>query len=594
MSWTRNTHFVKFGGSVFHDRVASLFLRSDRASFAGLQGFVDGQLGFVRLQYDYIGNGRWPGDPIATPIVPPQLSDHGRFSDISLFAQDTWKATPRLTLTPGLRWESFGADGRRGHERRRYFNFYRGEGRTSAERIANGGFFQVDAAPGAYAGHPFLPDRNNFAPRLGVAYALTADGKTMLRAGAGVFYESGYRRGTNSVTVTNPVQISNVALTSELLVNPYSVSGPTSGTQGSIYVYDQDLRDPYSSAWNATVEREVRSAVVLSASYVGSSASGLHGLVAHNQQGSGKYAGRPGERLLPNLTYLYFYQNFGHSSYHSLQLRAESRMIRSAGLQFGTNYTWGRAIDNASASGGEVSGFTQGHSLSFTDPRLDRGDSSFDQRQRLVTHFVWQLPAPGWKRGFVSQAAAGWQISGILSLQTGQPFHVVDLAVPGREMTPFSTRPRVTGALPQVLAQREMTPDPIVLNCFLYLPANLIRRNNACIPNATSFGCLNSIDDPLDDVVPRSIYRRPGAWFQDVAVAKNIRLRESVRLQLRGEFYNPFNHANLELAAAPDGINLAQPSFANATVGGVVAQYGGTTPGVRPPRQVVLAAKIIF
>ncbi|HUQ93510.1 MAG TPA: TonB-dependent receptor, partial [Bryobacteraceae bacterium] len=547
---------------------------------------------FVRLDYDYSGNGRWPGDPITTPILPPQLGGHIRFNDLALFAQDTWKISPRLTLTPGLRWEYFGAGRRSGHERLRSFNFYRGEGMTPTERLANGRFSPVGQAPGPYAGHAYLPDRNNFAPRLGIAYALTADGKTMLRAGAGVFYEAGYQRGLHRVTQTNSVQIPEVAFTPELLANPYSARGLASEAPNAIYVNDQDLRTPYSSTWNATVEREFRSAVVLGASYVGSSGAGLHGFVTHNQQGSGKYAGRPGERLIPNLQYLNFLQNYGHSSYHSFQLKAESRQIRALGLHFGANYTWGRAIDNGSASDVEGGGFTHGHSLSFTSPRLDRGDSSFDQRQRLVTNFIWQVPAGPWKRGFAGRLIAGWQVSGILSFQSGQPFHVVDLSVPGRETTPFSTRPRVTGALPQVLAESEMIPDPIAPNRFLYLPANRIRRDSACIPNAAPFGCLNSIDDRMDDIVPRSIYRRPGRHSQDVALTKNIQVRESVRVQIRAEFYNLFNHTNRDTITG--SFNLANSSFGGGDAVGVVVIYGHTIPGLSPPRQIVVAAKIVF
>jgi hypothetical protein len=137
----------------------------------------------------------------------------------------------------------------------------------------------------------------------------------------------------------------------------------------------------------------------------------------------------------------------------------------------------------------------------------------------------------------------------------------------------------------------DMIADPLIPNRFLYLPANLIRDGNMnCIPNATPFACLASIYDPLDDMLPRHIYRRPGTYFQDVAFAKNILVSESVRIQLRAEFYNLLNHANLEIVGnlAASGMDLSRPWFAGGTIGGVVATYGGA------PRQVVLAAKILF
>jgi hypothetical protein len=90
--------------------------------------------------------------------------------------------------------------------------------------------------------------------------------------------------------------------------------------------------------------------------------------------------------------------------------------------------------------------------------------------------------------------------------------------------------------------------------------------------------------------LPRSIYRRPGTYFQDIAFTRSIRVRESVRVQLRAEFYNLLNHPNLELTgdSRTNGIDLNNPVFAGGTAGGVVASYGGT------PRQVVMAAKILF
>jgi hypothetical protein len=189
----------------------------------------------------------------------------------------------------------------------------------------------------------------------------------------------------------------------------------------------------------------------------------------------------------------------------------------------------------------------------------------------------------------VKHLAAGWQVSGIASFQTGQPFHLYDHGTPDRDFV--NARPRVTGPLPQVLGAAEMIADPLTPNRFLYLPANLIRdRNGSCLPNAAPFACLASIYDPLDDTLPRSIYRRPGSRFQDIAFTKNIREREPVRVQIRAEFYNLFNHANRELTGIPaqSGINLSLPAFAGGSVGGAVAQYGGT------PRQVVVAAKVIF
>jgi hypothetical protein len=151
------------------------------------------------------------------------------------------------------------------------------------------------------------------------------------------------------------------------------------------------------------------------------------------------------------------------------------------------------------------------------------------------------------------------------------------------------SRPRLTGPLPRTLGAAEMIADPSAFNQFLYLPANLIRKDRSCIANATPFACLGSIYDPLAGTLPRNIYRRPGAYYQDIAFGRIIRVRESVRAQLRAEFYNLLNHPNLEVTGSSrNGIDLNRPTFAGGTAGGVVASYGAT------PRQVVMAVKLLF
>jgi hypothetical protein len=218
---------------------------------------------------------------------------------------------------------------------------------------------------------------------------------------------------------------------------------------------------------------------------------------------------------------------------------------------------------------------------------LDRASSNFDMRHRLVAHFIFEVPRirPQSKLGRV--LTGGWQLSGILSFQSGLPFQVLDGGVP--ELF-GSARPRVTGHLPVVSDEEDMIKDPSVPNRFLYLRANPIRIPvlGSCIDTAAPFGCFGSIDD-TSNLLSRNYYRRPGSHFQDVAVTRNVAVGERTRLQLRAEFYNILNHANLELVPGTlGGYWLNQPVFAEGRIPGVVARYGGT------PRQIVVAARVIF
>ena len=389
-----------------------------RAVFlSDLQGFVDGQLARVDMDFDFFANGRLPGELVQGPIAC------------------------RLTLTPGLRWEYFGIPYSTGHEAARQVNFYLGEGATYYERFANGSFFRTTDAPGKYRNHFMLRDRNNFGPRMGLAYDLSGEGKTVVRAGWGIFFNRGY--GVGIQTLSGTISFPNVPFTPAMLENPYAIPGQATNAAPTITHLDPDLRDAYTSAWNATVEHEWGGTVVFAASYVGSSSSGFPLLVTENGLGSGRYVGRPAQRLLPNYSYFLTVKNLAHSTYHALQLKADSRQIRRLGLQFGANYTWSHSIDNASATDREAGGFSDGIVFGRDNLRLDSGNSSFDQMHRFVTHFIWQIPAVRSGSNVVNHLATGWQASGILSFQTGQPFHLYGLGTPDRDFV-FS-RPRLTG-----------------------------------------------------------------------------------------------------------------------------------------------------
>jgi hypothetical protein len=573
VSWVRNSHYFKFGGQTMQYRDAvDVSSPGVWSSFTGVQGFVDGVLGTLTA---------WDSSPTSL-----NRRTHTRYTDGAWFFQDTWKMTRRLTVTPGLRWEYFGVQSSAGHEKTRDMNFYLGQGSTYYERFANGQLLRTADAPAGYRDHFIRPDNNNFAPRLGLAYDVTGDGKTVVRASGGVFFDSTFARVPPFIFAG--ISYTSVPFTDQMLENPYAVNGQATVAAASIDRVDPDRRTPYASAWHASLERELPAGIVVSGSYIGSSGSSLELSVIENGRGSGRYVGRPGERLLNNRSLFNTVKSLGHSAYHSLQLRAESRGIPRIGLQFGANYTWSHSVDNASARSVERGEVAQSILFDLSNPRLDRADSNFDQRHRFVKHFIWKIPALWTRSGFAKTLASDWQITGILSFQTGQPFTLIDGGVPDAVN---SGRPRVVGVLPRTRTASDMLSDPQIPNRFLYLSANKIRSGplGTCIPIATPFACLDSIYSPLSNILPRNYYRRPGSYFQDIALTRNFPLRERARLQIRAEFYNVLNHANLELVpGVSGGYSLSQPAFAGGTVAGVMARYGG------PPRQIVFAAKVIF
>jgi Carboxypeptidase regulatory-like domain len=590
----RRNHHLKFGGQIAHQRdsIVDRWRYSNYALGLGFDQFVNGRYPAVSIWFDFLTEPLKP-DRFEGRVESPYRSWHLHYNDAAWFIQDTWKLARRITLTPGLRWEYFGVQYSGGHERNRDVNFYLGEGATYSERFANGKFLRVIDAPGEYRNHFIRPDRNNFGPRLGVAIDVAGDGKTIARAGGGLFFDSAF--GRVPTTVLGMALFQNVSLTAGALVTGLDTS-PGTSTLPFVEHGDPDRRTAYSSAWNATIERDLASTAVLSASYVGSAGSKLELAVLENSIGSGRYAGRPSERILSNYAYFLTVKSLAHSSYHSLQLKAEARQIRPLGLQFGANYTWSHSIDNASDRGvrtAETNPFGLGILPESANLRHDRGHSNFDQRHRFVTHFIWAIPAARNRSRLERYLAAGWQVSGILSFQTGLPFPLRDGGIDDDEFG--LVRPTVTGPLPQVFGEKEMIPDPQRPNRFMYLQTNDSRDldNFNCIPNAAPFGCVTSIEDSPDNVLARNYYRRPGTHFQDIAITKKIALREHVDMQIRAEFYNVFNHANLELEPANAYYLFRQtvftpPNIFSPVFAAVTARYGG------PPRQIVLAGKIIF
>jgi hypothetical protein len=313
-----------------------------------------------------------------------------------------------------------------------------------------------------------------------------------------------------------------------------------------------------------------------------------------NRQGSGQFVGRPDSRLFEGGSSFQTLTNLGHSSYQSLQLRADQRSPTRLGLRFGANYAWSHSLDNVSTLGNDDRGTgTSSYLLNPFDPTLDRGSSDYDVRHRLAAYFIWQPPAL--RR---SALLGGWEFSGIVSFQTGQPFSLIDDGVPGREAFD-DTRPRVTGRLPAPYSAGQMIADALTPNAFLYLPLNPIRDSAGnCLQASGPLSCELSVNGPYNGTIGRNNYRRPGTSFQNLTVMRNFDLshvgRPGLRLQVRAEFYNPLNHSNLYLNFKTN--DAAQQSF-NASSGtspGVTASYGAPDCLPQEARQVVLAIKILF
>jgi hypothetical protein len=615
MTWVHDRHTLRFGGQFIQMRDNRSFGISEigDATFANTQGFVNALLFQYQIAID--PKGHFPGEFVDPPFGPPSFERHYRYNEPALFVEDTWRPTSRLTVTPGLRWEYFGVFHSPGADHPLDANFYPGLGDSYLEQIANGRILRTIDAPGNLRGRFYLPDYRNFAPRLGAAYDLSRDGRTVLRAGAGVFYDRrvGYElfRAFQNPPNYSVTTLKNIIATPELVNDQYAVfpDEPIQLNLSDTKAPATNLHTAYTVSWNATFEHEFAGTMVFGTSYLGSSGSQLYTLNNVNRLGSGglldpscivtRFASDGVTplgpdytncgRLNPNVTTIAIRGNAAHATFNALQLRLDSRKIDRFGLEFGASYTWSHSIDDASSSGGNdpVASNNGPWFLSAFEPSLDRGSSDFDQRHRIAAHWVWEIPlgrnSGDWKARYL---ASGWEISGLLSYQTGQPFSIVDTGVP--DFTGEHTRPRVTGVLSR--------PGPLVAdasspNNFLYLPLNQVYdpATADCIANTTPFACEISVNGPFDGTLPRNTFRRPGTFYQDTAVMKNVQLpTPGLMLQFRAEFYNLFNHPNLYVNSGTSDINAQ--SFAVSPVDSVP----GVTASFRDSRQIVLALRFMF
>jgi hypothetical protein len=588
ISYQRGDHDFKFGAQYVHIRDNRAFgaFQNALADFGTVQDFINGAVQDYEIAVD--PHGLLPGQILNAPFTAPSFTRHFRYNEVAWFAEDAWKIRPRLTLNAGLRWEYFGILHSPGNEKNLDANFYLGSGANRLEQIANGQFALTSSQTGDLKDRFYEPDYNNFAPRIGLAYDLFGDGKTALRAGYGVFYDRNFGNALFNV-IQNPPNYAvlivgsannpNAPITAN--VNQFEALNSVSGQSfsSSARALDQNLRTAYANVWNANIQHEFAGSFVASVAYAGSNGIKLYSLNNINRRNSGALLGRSG-RLNPNISGINFRSNDGHSNYHSLQARVDSRYIKSAGLQFTAAYTYSHAIDNESSTFGDsflLSRVGQGV-FGFQDafnPSGDKGNADFDVRHRFVASFNWDIPfASGLGARPLKWLLDGWATNGVVSFRTGAPFTVFDTSQPDNDGSQ-AIRPRVVGPLAQPLD----SPRPAggAGGTFDFL-------------DLTGLAPTPSVNGPFTDTLGRNTFRAPGLQTWNISFFRNFKITETAKLQFRAEFFNLFNHPNLFVAGGTNNIDSNASNTAQVTRGGLADNINN----VEQHRNTQLALKFIF
>jgi len=590
LTYTRGRHQFKFGGVVYYIQ--------DNRFFGAYQNAVEslsivgGNYGtafdsFVRgivqqFQAAIYPQGHFPGQTVNLPVGPPDFTRSNRYREWAVYFNDSWRIRPRFTLNLGMRYEYYGVQ----HNKNPNLdsNFYFGSGSTLQQQIASG---SVQIAGNSPVGGLWKPDKNNFAPRLGFAWDVRGDGKMSLRGGYGMAYERNFGNVTFNI-IQNPPNYLVLSLSApgDVPVLPITTNnfGPLSGNtpptktipKGSLRHVRQDIVNAYAHFYSLSFEKQMGTGNLLSVAYSGSAGRKLYTIDGYNLLGSGAvYLGlaNPLARLNQQYTGINGRGNDGYSNYNSLSVSFDGSNFRHKGVQFTTRYTYAVSKDNLSTTFSESNYNANLGVTNPFDPSIDYGYSDLDVRHRFVGSVVWDLPFGKESHGPAKTLLGGWQLTSIVNARTGTPFTIFD----GTNSITNSVRLVPTGPITV-----NVVPDPTQAATFTYI--NLANQ----LAGAGSFfnplcGCADFGPYPAN-MTKRNQFRGPGNWNMDAGIYKNIKFSERYSLQLRGELFNVFNHANLYIT----------PGTLDVSSGAVTATKGLTPNGNLERRNVQLAVKFLF
>ena len=321
---------------------------------------------------------------------------------------------------------------------------------------------------------------------------------------------------------------------------PVSVTGRTTATW-----IDSNLKLPYIQHWNLTVQRQLTSSLAVEVAYVGNKATRLQGNIEINQPFWNPTASSfdiDARRPFAALAGAFQVSSAFDSNYHGLQTTAIQRL--SHGLSFQASYTWSKAIDFTTAPTAFfiIPGQTPGRAQDSRNLRAERGLSAFDLRHRFVLSYLYELPFFKGSTGATSYLLEGWRLTGIVTLQSGYPFTVID-----------SSDPNIDGLTDN--DRTDLVGDPTTGTCNNGFPVG----TPECWFNTTAFASFAAkfAASGIHGNAGRNILDTDGIVNFDFGLAKQFKLGEQPRLEFRWEIFNIFNHTNFGVPVN----DISSPSF---------------------------------
>jgi hypothetical protein len=552
LTWVKGTHTLKFGGRYIRHDFNGFSAISPRGTFS-YSGQFTRQIG-ASSGGSSLADFALGGYFQATRAI--QFGVMGmRMWETGFFAQDDWRVTSRLTLSYGLRHEMQSPP-------------YEVNNQWTNFNIANGQWRQAGVnGNGRTLRNLFT---GGFAPRLGIAYLLTKDGKTVLRAGGGIFWVESFNMGKQ--LFQNPPLTVNQAVSTDQngaplattaqglppLVQP-DLSNP-SAYNGTAFEYDPNLKPAKSMQWSIGIQRELQKNLLLDVSWVGNRTLYLINSLNGNQAVAGPGPLNPRRPLYgvdPLLGDVDLRTNWGASKYESMQTKLQKRY--SKGLTGSLSWTWSHNLANAREPATSV------RPENSYCTACEWGNALEDRRHMVVINHVYDLPFGRGRSymtsGLMSAIVGGWSVSGTWVMYTGQWF-AASLGSPVSN-TASTGAAVLTSATerPNWVSNPNVLPSGVDQSIYHWF-------NTAAfaIPAQYTFGNSGN-----------GIILGPGYFNLDAGIHREFAIKERMRLTFRWEMFNTLNHTNF--------------NNPNAVIGTAPA---GTISSSLPARSQQVALKLVF
>ncbi len=571
LTWVKGRHQLKFGGGYEYDQINVT------------QGIATN--GFFVFSTFPVNNAFASflfGQPVFFLQGGGDFSRGLRGQAFHLYAQDTFKVTPRLTINYGLRYE---VPSPYTEVKNRQNLWIAGRQSTVFPTAPEGLLYPGDrGVPGG-----LIPtQRTGFAPRLGVAWDATGLGTWLVTAAYGIFYDPYYtgEGGPLQTPISAPPYLQTPQISIPNFADPYNGENPFNGSFAqpmTLLTLNPNLRLPYAQDWNLNVERAFGKNWLLQVGYIGTKGTKLPRFIEANPAVyiPGEVDGSPisnqnnaDQRRLDSgctievpkpctFSSVGEIAGIANSTYNALQ--ASLRKQFSHGFSFLASYTYSRTLDDVSTFNitGSASQSTAGENDLAQNPfdlRAEHGRSMFDARNRFVFSYQWNLPWFSHPENWYGHILGNWMVNGITTFMSNTPFTVYD-----------STNVSLQGSAPEISGFPANRPDVV--------------GNPNSGPHTPDQWFNVSTFKQLDPVLQagqfgnagRNIVNGPAYQQWDFSAIKLIPIRETMNLQFRAEFFNIFNNVNFLLPVN----DISSPNF-------------GQISAARPGRIVQLALKFSF